>query len=244
MPSSPPLAADAPLGRLLRLPLKLIPDGARVPILTTRARGMRWIAGSGPHGCWLGTNEAWKRRLFQHEVRPGMVVWDVGANVGSWTMLASACAGRDGAVIALEPVPANLRHLRAHIDINDLRNVRVVPVAVTERAGEVTFEEHPDRLQGRVSGAGTLRVDAVTLDGLAERGDIPLPDFIKMDIEGGEGAALRGARRVLSTQRPIVFVATHGETVRAECIALLESLAYDTAEIGRARDELVARPKR
>lgn len=237
------LAADAPLGALLRLPLRLIRPGTQVPILATRARGLRWISGAGPHSCWLGFNELRKRRLFERVVRPGTVVWDVGANVGSYTMLASACTGSEGSVVAFEPDPENLRWLREHLAINGLGNVRVIEAAVTDRTGRATFRPHADRLQGRLEDDGPLAVDAVTLDDFANRESGRPPHCIKIDIEGGEAAALMGGRGVLSTERPIVFVATHGDAVHAECVALLESLDYDVATIGDAVDELIARPR-
>ncbi len=85
-------------------------------------------------------------------------------------------------------------------------------------------------------------VDTVTFDEQIAHGVAPAPDVIKIDIEGGEAAALRGGRALLARPRPVVFVATHGEAVHGECLSLLASLGYTVATIGRARDELIARP--
>jgi FkbM family methyltransferase len=237
------LRADARLGWLIRAPLRLIPEGARVPILATPARGKRWIARSGPHSCWLGVNEYRKRRQFGREVQRGMVVWDVGANVGSYTILSSVLVGEGGHVVAIEPLQANLRHLRAHIALNDLGNVTVLEHAVSDRSGIVRFAHGPDRLQGRVDDRGEVRVDAVTLDEILAAHSAPVPDCIKMDIEGGEHAALRGARRLLRDVRPILFLATHGDDVRSECVQLLESTDYRVDTIAGDRSELIARPR-
>lgn len=106
------------LGRVLRAPLRLIPPGTVLPVLQGRLRGARWIVGAGTHGCWLGSYEYGKRRLFERLVRPGQVVWDVGANAGFYTLLASRLVGSTGSVVAIEPLPRNLSYLRRHLELN------------------------------------------------------------------------------------------------------------------------------
>jgi FkbM family methyltransferase len=234
--------ADRIPGRLLRLPLRLIPRGASVPILATAARGKRWIAGSGPHSCWLGFNEMAKRRCFEREVRPGSVVYDVGANVGSYTILASVLAGPAGRVIAFEPVAENVGYLREHVSINGLTNVEIREAAVGARAGRAAFQPHRDRLQGALDANGTQDVSVLALDGLVARGDVPPPACIKIDVEGGEAGVLAGALETLRTHRPIVFLATHGDAVRSECSDLLATVGYGMHAIGRRDDEWIARP--
>jgi hypothetical protein len=81
------------LGRALRLPLRLIPKQAEVRILQGPLRGKRWIAGSSNHGCWLGSYEAAKQRKIIEFLRPGMVCWDVGVNVGFYTLLFAELVG-------------------------------------------------------------------------------------------------------------------------------------------------------
>ena len=80
-------------GRLLRLPLALIPPALAMPVLQGPLRGYRWIVGSSNHGCWLGSYEYAKQRLFAQMVRSGDVVFDVGANVGFYTLLAACRVG-------------------------------------------------------------------------------------------------------------------------------------------------------
>jgi FkbM family methyltransferase len=236
------LAADTPFGRAIRLPLRVIRPGTVVPILATRARGKRWIAGSGPHSCWLGFNEYQKRRRFSRVVQPGNVVWDVGANVGSWTILAAQLVGESGHVVAVEPLPDNLRFLREHIRINQLRNVHVLQNAVYDRCGTVHFAPAPDRLMGCVTNDGPLAVTALTLDCLLDQPATPAPHCIKIDIEGGEAAALAGGSRLLHECRPIIFLATHGDEVHAACVTLLNAAGYRIEQIGRDPAELIAWP--
>src|SRR5512139_3781902 len=87
------------VGKALRFPLRLIPDDATLPILQGRLRGKRWISGSCNHGCWLGSYEYHKRVLFERTITPGSVVFDLGAHVGFYTLLASVLVGHAGRVV-------------------------------------------------------------------------------------------------------------------------------------------------
>src|SRR6267143_3626666 len=79
----------SPVGKLLRLPLRLLPKQAVVPVLQGELRGTRWIVGSSTHGCWLGTYEHENQRLFASLVLASGLVYDLGANVGFYTLLAA-----------------------------------------------------------------------------------------------------------------------------------------------------------
>ena len=214
-------------GKVLRLPLRLIPDRARMPILQGRLRGKRWIAGSSTnHGFWLGTREYEQRRVFEDTVTEGSIVFDVGAHVGFYTMLATVISGPQGRVFAFEPLPANLRFLREHLRINGMDGVQVFEAAVSDHEGEAVFAEGIGSFDGRLADDGSLRVRTLTLDSLLESGQVPAPDFIKMDVEGGELAALKGARTLLAAHHPTIFLATHGPGVHRDCLELLEGLGY------------------
>src|SRR5438128_664952 len=104
------LSNNGLLGKALRLPLRLIPSQARMRVLQGGLKGKTWIAGSCTHGCWLGTYEFEKQILFQQVVTEGSVLYDLGANVGFYTLLASSLVGSRGHVYAFEPVPNNLRY--------------------------------------------------------------------------------------------------------------------------------------
>lgn len=220
----------SPLGRLLRAPLRLIPAEAKMPILQGPLRGRKWIAGSHIHGCWLGTYELNKQERFVRHVRAGDVVWDIGANVGFYTLLSSWLAGPTGKVVAFEPLPRNLRFLRDHVKINALTNVEIIDAAVSDRAGTAEFVEGDDGAQGHLSdiapGGKRHTVKLVSIDGLLSERDLPRPTLVKIDVEGAEAAVIRGARALLSESHPTIFLATHGPAVHAECLSLLSDLGY------------------
>ncbi len=110
--------SDAVVGKLVRLPLRLLPAGMEVPVLSGPVRGMRWVVGAGDHGCWLGWYERDKAKLLAAALDTGSIFYDVGANVGFYSLLGAACVGSGGRVIAFEPVPENLLILQKHIAIS------------------------------------------------------------------------------------------------------------------------------
>jgi len=216
-----------------------------IPIVQGRLRGKRWIVGAGVHGYWLGSFEWEKRRAFEQAVPPGGVVFDIGANVGFYTLIASQLVGPAGRVFAFEPLPRNLRYLKAHLALNRISNVAVLENAVWDRSEVVRFDTNCAPSMARVSESGRLEVPAVALDDFVRGLASSLPDVIKMDIEGGELQALKGATAVLCQGNPTVFLATHGPAVHRECCALLSTLGYHVEPLSagadlEATDEVVA----
>jgi FkbM family methyltransferase len=233
------------MGRALRWPLRLLPGNLRMPIWQGRLRGKKWIVGSSNHGCWLGSYEWEKQQVVARLVKTGTVFLDVGAHVGFYTLLASVLAGHEGRVYAFEPLPGNVHYLRQHLHMNGVRNATVFPAAVADHPGEARFQEGPSSSSGRLNDSGALVVDLVALDDLFLQGAIPLPDYVKIDVEGAEGLVLKGARRLLTLGGPTIFLATHGSEVRAECLSLLQSLGYDCHPLtgtagGGPCDEVIA----
>lgn len=232
------------IGKLLRLPLRLIPCNAVVPILQGRLRGKRWVAGSSLHRCWLGSYEFAKQALVAKMVPPGSIAFDVGAHVGFYTLLFSELVGPQGRVVAFEPVPRNIAYLREHIRLNRLANVTVVEAAVAEGGGKAMFSEGAHSSAGRLVADGQLEVSRVSLDDLVGAQKIPAPDFIKIDVEGAEWLVLTGARETLSQYRPTIFLATHGRDVHQQCCQLLKLTGYTLEAIGGNNvddvDEIVA----
>ena len=220
------------VGKLLRLPLRLVPKDAVVPILQGPLFGRWWVAGSSVHGCWLGWYERDKQVEFARSVRPGSVVYDIGANVGFYTLLSSVLVGPRGRVFAFEPVPRNLEFLRRHIRLNRLGNVAVLELAVGEKMGEATFDDTLGTSQGKLSSGGRLRVQVAAIDDLVSSGVVRPPDALKIDVEGAEAAVLRGAMATLQRHHPAIFLATHGPAEPADCLELLRGIGYRVAAVG------------
>ena len=222
---------DTITGQLLRLPLRAIRKGATVTILSGAAKGIKWTVGSGVADFWVGTYEIEKAKLFARHAKPGCTVYDVGANVGFYTLLASRAVGPTGRVVTFEPLPRNLAFLRHHLNLNHNSNVTLLDIAVCDSEGVTQFVVGNDPKKARITAVGgDVTVRTTSLDRLM--GELPLPDLIEMDIEGAEYSALRGAERLLRKSRPVIFLSTHGRDVHRACCELLRTLGYKLHAIG------------
>jgi len=234
--------SEALLAKILRLPLSLIPREAEVRILRGPLRGMKWIKGSGPNAYWFGTFEVARVRAFANRVTQGAVVYDVGANVGIYSLLASLRAGPSGKVYAFEPLERNLQHLRRHITLNNLQNCTVFEEAVCNEQGTRRFSTAAsDSCTARLSPDGEIRVPSTTLDTCiygAKR--LRTPDIIKIDVEGAELEVLEGSHRALAEFHPTIFLEIHGTQLHADCRAFLSKRGYHIEE---AYAQVIATPK-
>jgi FkbM family methyltransferase len=217
------------IGRLLRLPLKLIPGNKIMPVLQGPLKGKKWIVGSGTHGYWLGSYELEFQKKFSGYIKEGSVVYDLGANAGFYSLLASVLTGENGKVFAFEPVKANLDFLYKHIELNGINNIKVVPKAVADIDGVLKFGLGSSSFTGRIDAQGRTEVEAVKLDTFIR--DNPKPDVIKIDIEGGESKALIGAKVLLRNYKPVIFLATHGRGVHTHSVQFLNYYGFETESL-------------
>jgi FkbM family methyltransferase len=225
-------------GKALRLPLRLLPSGTVLPILQGKLKGMKWIVGSSNHGCWLGSFEYRKRKTFERWVTKGRVVFDIGANAGYYTLLASVLVGPHGRVFAFEPVTQNLHNICGHLRLNGTSNVTLIEAAVAEYAGDARFDSGANLSTGHLAVDGCMTVKAVKLDDMVRRGEALPPDCLKIDVEGAELQVLRGAQSLLADRHPIIFLATHSQELHRECCELLGCLGYTLKAIsGLALDQ-------
>jgi FkbM family methyltransferase len=211
----------SPIGKALRLPLRLIPREATVPVLGGPLRGARWIVGSSNHGCWLGTYEKEMQKLFWKMLPQGGVVWDIGAHVGFYSLMA---ARKARAVVAIEPDPRNLRYLYRHLELNCVTNMEVIAGAAADREGCENFAPSATHSQGRLRANGSLPVRTLTIDSAATA-----PDLIKIDVEGEELRVLLGARETLHSKSPVLFLSMHSDP--RECWELLSSFGYQMTAV-------------
>lgn len=232
------------LGKISRYPLRILPGTMTVPILQGPLRGKRWIIGSQRHAFWLGSYEPHMQKLIAQELKPGGVFYDVGANVGFYSLLGSLLV-RSGKVFAFEPLPSNVAYLYKHLVLNSVANVEVFELAICDSVGASFFQQEGTGAMGHLHADGSLRVNTATLDSLLQQQRIAPPDYIKMDIEGAEPKALLGAKLCFQKHRPVVFLATHGKEVHKECWDILRSWNFDlrvVEQMSEDRAEIVCRP--
>ncbi len=190
---------------------------------------------------WVETRQAdWLRS----KLAPGDVAFDVGASMGLITMGMARAVGVAGRVHAFEPQRTSRRHLESMLALNATTNVEVVAAAVSDAIGTAEFIEYaPDdectwRAEASSLAAGApsevgdrrYRVDTTTIDAYVDRANVR-PRAIKIDIEGFELDALRGATTTLKRFLPCLCIDIHkdprtGESTRGSVESLLSSLGY------------------
>lgn len=161
-------------------------------------------------------------------LRPGAIVLDVGANIGTLSLFLAGAVGPGGRVVAFEPVEATYRLLVTNLALNGLRQVEAHRAAVGATPGEVHVPvldlERPGNFGAAALGAaGTgCAVPAVTIDGLR----LPACDLIKADVEGHEGAVLAGARETIAAHRPVLLLENEEPSLSGALVADLLALGY------------------
>ena len=169
---------------------------------------------------WLGTYEPDLQAAAARIIAPGMVVYDVGANIGYISLMAARLAGDSGRVFSFEALPANIARLKQNVALNQFQErIQIIHAAVVDKAGEVSFLTHASGAMGKALGsagrdehyAQTIRVQGLALDDFVYSQGKPPPAVIKLDIEGGEGMALAGMPRLLEEASPVLLIELHGE---------------------------------
>jgi len=184
---------------------------------------------------WLGTYETDLQAAASRIIRPGMMVYDVGANIGYISLMAARLAAENGKVFSFEALPANITRLNQNVALNTMqKQVRVVHAAVVDKVGEVTFLTHASGAMGKAFGSAgrdehysqTIKVQGITLDDFVFTQENPPPAVIKMDIEGGEGMALAGMLRLLKVAKPVLLIELHGEEAARQVWDCLKANRY------------------
>ncbi len=168
----------------------------------------------------------WKPRLGEHDphllslarqqVKPGSVVWDIGANVGLFSFAAAELAGPKGSVLAVEPDIwlAQLLRRSARLARGRGLDVQVLPAAIADTPGALVLTV---AVRGRAANVLEVCGPSIVAGGTRERQLVPTltldllldvarpPDLLKIDVEGAEIFVLRGATRLLNEIKPIVY---------------------------------------
>lgn len=219
------LAALPGSAHLRRLVNAIAGDGPHVVrVLTGPARGARLeLDLAHEKSYWLGSYEPEIQALLQETVRPGDVVFDVGANVGFFSVLAARLGAK---VYAFEPVPQNASRIARNAARNGL-DIEVVPAAVWDSADGVALVPGESLSEWHAEGGGGIL--SITLDDFIRTHDAP--DVLKIDVEGAEGRVLRGAAALLELRPRLVVCETHGEAALAEVRALLAGWQIETVGV-------------
>lgn len=189
----------------------------------------------------LGLHEPNTFEVFDVFVKEGMVVADIGSNIGYFTRYLSNEVGDSGRVFAFEPVPATFERLTETILLNNLRNVTPVQAAVSNTSGKVTmFLSHTHYMASLDSSwagraGGDVSVNAIRLDDFFREKGIK-PDFIKLDIEGGAVFALEGLHDIILKHEPVLFLESHTAEEDLSIGRALSLKPYKVFRVGDSRE--------
>jgi len=153
----------------------------------------------------FGLGEPFETEILRKEIKSGDVVLDLGANIGFYTLIAAKLVGKKGRVFAFEPEPDNFARLEMNVRLNSYENVVLVQKAVSSRTGKCTlYLSDRDRATHRIydisDGRRFIEVESTRLDDYFHNQRV---DFIKMDIEGAEWAALQGMSLLLEKNKRV-----------------------------------------
>jgi FkbM family methyltransferase len=207
-------------------------EGQKIVIETGPLAGKVWVRFMRTYNDQYcsGTYEPGIQKALAKHLRPGMVFYDIGANAGFFSLLGSLLVGPSGRVISFEPHPATARSCKAQLKANSLENVTVVVAAVTDTVGTAELSDGEYSVMTSLKDAGTapktITVATTTLD--REITEYPVPDVVKIDIEGAEIDALRGAHVLIDNNKPIFLVELHSKELATQYEALMKAYGYQT----------------
>lgn len=152
-----------------------------------------------------GYYEKYVTEIFKQLIKPGMVVIDIGANIGYFTLIAAKLVGREGKVYAFEPEPNNFRLLVKNIKINGYSNIVPIQKALYNKSGKrklftnkVNLRDPSFSEDNVLEKEGFVEVETITLGGFfGNVANDNKVDLIKMDVQGAEGLIIEGARKIL-----------------------------------------------
>jgi FkbM family methyltransferase len=182
----------------------------------------------------LGTHEQAVFRELRSLVPRGGTVYDIGANVGLFSVRLAQWIGAEGWLYAFEPNPVCVYFLRANLSQTRVRNFTILPVAISDRPGTQDFRlNYGSSLVGAGGDSPTVSkpghrigVDGHRLDSLIPTFRLRPPDFIKLDVEGAEARAIAGMQQTLEAARPSLMIELHGKDAATATLQLLAPLDY------------------
>jgi FkbM family methyltransferase len=211
----------------------------RVPrIEAGLAFGLRFDAGPEAAAYVKGAVEVPVQETLSASLKTGAIFYDVGANVGFFSVLAGRIVGSAGTVYAFEPVPQNASRLENNARLNNLNNVEVIKIALSGRCGQ------SELLLARHSGGAVLRgagippdftesiaVETYTMDVFIEKEQLRPPNLVKIDVEGAELDVLKGMSGVLRKYGPKIILEID-DKVQSRCLDKLSACRKFLRDMG------------
>ena len=222
------LTGEAMAGRglragALRILLRWLEQGS-LTVQTGRAGGLRFhlrylpLSHAQLGAIAFGDLEGGVQEAMVRHLGPGAVLYDIGANLGFFSVLGARLIGPDGGhVYAFEPAPDNAAAIRCNAQLNGVSNVSVVAKAVSSRSGSGRLQIVDDQSWSKLDRYGehpdttsVIEVEMVAIDDFLHDGHISPPTLVKIDVEGAELEVLQGMRKTIEEHLPAIVCELHG----------------------------------
>lgn len=195
------------------------------------------------HSC---RKEPWTVRWIEQHLRTGEVLYDVGANIGTYSLVA-AKAAPGARVVAFEPSPANFEALNANVSLNELGDqITSLPLALGDRpaVARIGAGTDPPGSSAPLNGPGVTTAAALIerLDDLVDRFRLPLPNHVKIDTDGQELAVIAGGAELLSAPTMRSIMVELDPDTEPEIVRRLGELGLHLDERFTGRDRLPGMP--
>jgi FkbM family methyltransferase len=197
--------------------------------------------------------------IFINLIKKVNSFYDIGANIGYYSLIA-AMENKDIKVVGFEPATGPLYYFSENIRINNFKNIKVEPIALSHQEGEIEFFEIKNKkykyLEHNLAGEGNagsnttgrnfvrIKVKTTTLDNYVKMNNMENLDLIKMDTEGTENLILEKSGRVLKEMKPIIICETLFNTIEPELEKIMKSFGYEFynhTETGLQKTESIIR---
>lgn len=164
---------------------------------------------------WLNSNQSlWLYRNYimdwnefnfiKKVVKPNDTIFDVGSNIGVYSLWFSKYVGTSGKIFAFEPDNDNISRFRELVALNNIKTINISPFAVSDKDGKLYFTKNKDnenQITDQDSKEDKIEIESVSLDKFCRQKNIDRIHYLKIDIEGAEYLAFKGAEYLLSNNK-------------------------------------------
>ena len=178
---------------------------------------------------WLGVKDLWDVNHIKKLINPGNVIFDIGANFGYYSITLANSLRGNCVVYAFEPFRPNYERLLMNIKLNQLdKCIYPFQIGISDTEGEADLITIPGNSGGTYINPNSLSRDVklVTIDSFCHKHNINKIDFMKIDVEGYELRVLKGAKKVISETKPIIFI-----ELNPLCLKRVNSSVHDVVNI-------------
>jgi len=179
---------------------------------------------------WIGTWELEFAQAIKNAVKPGAICYDIGGYKGYYAGIMALNGAKE--VYVFEPVPENAVKIKQLISLNPKLPIQLKQQAVSNNNKPAVFKIMKEETMGKLQSSSfqsldvsvhEFVVDCVSLDELIQNG-YPMPDLIKIDVEGVEELVLKGAMSLLKEKKPYLMIEVHSPEIGKACYELLRSI--------------------